>query len=738
MTYTIMLPENADSGQSPESSPPTGKSMRYTIELPEASVADRLGATGKEIGRQAGLTARHVIEGATALPAMLASPINSALGLTAPQAAVSRFLTSIGLPEPRDETERVVADISSGMVGAGGLAGAAGRFAGPIAKTLATAPGASVIGGGSSGAGMGIARESDVGPWGQLAAGLAGGFAAPATAGIAAEIAQAGGRSLSQLAHPFFRAGREKIVGNTLDRLALDPVAARANLADVPEFVSGSLPTTAQASADLGLLSAERALASANPQFAARKSTNIAARNRALDEIAGTPEELRALEAQRASDAAENYGRARGDVPRKTAEVQAEIADLQRRPAFQEAVRRAVSSLRNQGDDIATEGKPRAPRYSEIDPSQDDLITAIRKLGGLNPADEAIGSLAKANPFPPDPRFGPVWTAQSKMGSMSGSRGHSLDRMAQQLEQYGYPVRTPDDLMESIVESGMGRQTFSNSRDIGAAMAAEDPLASAIKGLTEQLGARNAPAAKVDFAQNGVKLAHETKLQLDDMIEHATTRGNANEARVLLGVRDKLLNLMERDDFSPAYREARQTYARQSVPINQMETGQRIQKQARLPGPDVTGEAILSQTKWQNIVGKNIDELGRTMSPEHIKTLKAIGQDLDRASLSDTAGRAAGSNTFQNLSVANVIGAGLGGKLANNAIAQSLLRPIGWLYKLPEAQVQDLLTQAMLSPSIARALMAKARPSNVDYLAAALKDKARSLGIGVSVGTATQ
>src|SRR5207237_10270389 len=75
-----------------------------------------------------------------------------------------------------------------------------------------------------------------------------------------------------------------------------------------------------------------------------------------------------------------------------------------------------------------------------VNPATDDIVTAVRKLGGINPNDEAVGSLAKANPFNPDPRFGPVWRQPGYTGSgVTGtSSGHSLDRMAELLSQYGY------------------------------------------------------------------------------------------------------------------------------------------------------------------------------------------------------------------------------------------------------------------------------------------------------------
>ena len=82
-----------------------------------------------------------------------------------------------------------------------------------------------------------------------------------------------------------------------------------------------------------------------------------------------------------------------------------------------------------------------------------------------------------------------------------------------------------------------------------------------------------------------------------------------------------------------------------------------------------------------------------------------------------------------------MIGAALGESAANNPIAQTLTRPLQWLYKIPEAEVKELLVQAMLDPKLAQALMSKGTPGNVYFVAAALRDKARAIGIGAAGGT---
>ena len=130
---------------------------------------------------------------------------------------------------------------------------------------------------------------------------------------------------------------------------------------------------------------------------------------------------------------------------------------------------------------------------SGVDPAKDDVITAIRKFGGINPGDEAGVRWAKANPFPPDPRYGAVWRNPSTGTSSSNKlvAGHSLDDMAAKLKQAGYIEEAdPNLVMDKIADSTMGGPQYSAYYE----HTASDPLATAISQLTEQLAVKNAPA----------------------------------------------------------------------------------------------------------------------------------------------------------------------------------------------------------------------------------------------------
>lgn len=188
---------------------------------------------------------------------------------------------------------------------------------------------------------------------------------------------------------------------------------------------------------------------------------------------------------------------------------------------------------------------------------------------------------------------------------------------------------------------------------------------------------------------------------------------------------------------APGFKDYLSKYRELSTPVNQMNILQDIKSRAMLAAPDVkTGFDFISQPKWSQAVQNpaNREELMKVLSPQQMRNLDLITADLDRgAATSSTAIKSIGSDTFQNMSTANMIGAFLG-KKANNPFMQTITRPLGWLYKLPEAAVKKTLTDAMLDPSMAARLMQKATPTNVQSISVNLMQKAILSGYGDLLG----
>lgn len=323
----------------------TQEEMAYALrQLPEKypgtpSIADQL-------LRQAGLTARAVgpvgvgaLGGAAlagppgaavgalgvGLGQMVGDPLvglyNRAMGtnVPTPSQSMESLMTKAGLPEPATPTERVVQDITrsaasatgfargAGQMGATMLAGRqmAGQPAGiapEILKLLAQYPAQQVSGAALAGGAGGMLREGDVGTAGQMAGSLAAGMVAPG--GPKLPLTQRIVAAPKTLVQPFTEEGRQVMIGSVLNKLATNPQAAQARLAEAAPLVPGVRPTTAATAFDPGLAAAEtsiRGLDVAGSQFGQRLSENQQALLDAYRRLSGGPGSIPRAEAKRAS-----------------------------------------------------------------------------------------------------------------------------------------------------------------------------------------------------------------------------------------------------------------------------------------------------------------------------------------------------------------------------------------------------------------------------------------------------
>jgi len=276
-----------------------------TQSMPMGSVDDLM--------RQLGLTARAGITGATSIPTMMADAltglVNAGTGkqtMMPSSKGLQNLLDYIGLPKPQSAQERVVQDITSGLAGVAGPAAVAGRMV-PAAKEFFTTNLPAQVGSAAGAAGLsGYAREEDVGPMGQLLASLAGGVGgAGGMVGSTKQMREANipavMRTAQEFVRPLTEGGREVITGKVLRSLAREPETAIENIAAFRPTVPGYQPTTAQASRDIGLISAEtpiRGLATGGP-FEAQQYQANQARLAIVDRMAKDEEALKQAIAKR-------------------------------------------------------------------------------------------------------------------------------------------------------------------------------------------------------------------------------------------------------------------------------------------------------------------------------------------------------------------------------------------------------------------------------------------------------
>ena len=267
---------------------------------------------GQDLARQLGLTARAGATGAAGLPLIAGDALNTLINLISggvgkvtgaeipqlqmPSRVLQRGLTQAGVPEPETKGEKVIQDITSAISGVAapaalvqrGLAVGQKAIAQPsvaekfFVENLPLQMSAAVGGAGASAAGR---EYADVGAGGQLGLAMLGGMVAPGTVSTAIPAA---GRAVRETVRPFTQAGREVITGNVLRQLAREPETAITRMQEFQPQVPGYTPTTAQASRDVGLISAEtpiRAL-DVTGKFAAQASEANKARMAIIDRLA--------------------------------------------------------------------------------------------------------------------------------------------------------------------------------------------------------------------------------------------------------------------------------------------------------------------------------------------------------------------------------------------------------------------------------------------------------------------
>jgi hypothetical protein len=183
------------------------------------------------------------------------------------------------------------------------------------------------------------------------------------------------------------------------------------------------------------------------------------------------------------------------------------------------------------------------------------------------------------------------------------------------------------------------------------------------------------------------------------------------------------------------YKDYLSKYAASSKGIERLEAAQQFKSKvlSTTPDPSRANDYLISQPKFLNAI--RAAEKETKLSNTQLAVLKMVAEDLDSGVL-PRATKVAGSDTFKNMSTANVIG-GLIGKQMFGDVPQALQKvaaPMNWLYNGTDDAIRELLVNAMLDPKLASTLMKKASVMTVEPLNRELQRKALALGYGAAFG----
>jgi hypothetical protein len=183
------------------------------------------------------------------------------------------------------------------------------------------------------------------------------------------------------------------------------------------------------------------------------------------------------------------------------------------------------------------------------------------------------------------------------------------------------------------------------------------------------------------------------------------------------------------------YKDYLSKYAASSRGIERLEAAQQFRGKvlSTTPDPSRANDYLISQPAFTRAI--RAAEKETELSSTQLAVLKRVAEDLDSGVL-PRATKVAGSDTFKNMSTANVIGGMVGKQMFGDVplALQKASAPMNWLYNGTDDAIRELLVNAMLDPKLAATLMKKASVTTVEPLSKELQRKALQLGYGATFG----
>jgi len=368
----------------------------------------------------------------------------------------------------------------------------------------------------------------------------------------------------------------------------------------------------------------------------------------------------------------------------------------------------------------------------------DDYKPAI---GGYKPttaqASRDVGLIAAETPIRAMDTTG-QFAAQASQANKA--RMTILDRMAKDADSVTQAITKRDEVTAPLREAAFAASTETPEQIQSAISLIANKQINDI--LSSDVGKRSTVQNAMKFAQDSIARAdsvgslYEVRKDL-----RAASQGLLDKEGSAFSLASKELNSVIRavddviDSSAPGYKDYLSKYAQASKGIEKLEAAQTFRSKvlSTVPDPINVGDYMISQPSFQRAIRATAKDTN--LSDMQVRVLGKVGRDLDDGVL-NRSGKVPGSDTFKNLSTANVIG-GIIGKQMFGEVPSSInkvVAPLNWLYNGTDDQIRELLVQSMLDPKLASKLLTKAANSNVEPLSKELQKKAISIGYGASFG----
>lgn len=195
---------------------------------------------------------------------------------------------------------------------------------------------------------------------------------------------------------------------------------------------------------------------------------------------------------------------------------------------------------------------------------------------------------------------------------------------------------------------------------------------------------------------------------------------------------------------APGYRDYLRQYAAASTGIERMQAAQKFRREVLGTVPVVTdpsnvAEYMLMQPKFVKAIrDAEADKQLSGLSKTQLAVLKRVGQDLDEGAITRLTAEP-GSNTFKNLSIANVVGSIIGKQMFGEIPAAAQkgaggAMALNFLYGAPDDAIRAVIVDAMLDPKLAARMMRRATNAELIPISQELQRRALRLGYGQVFG----
>jgi hypothetical protein len=695
---------------------PKSVSQEKAEERPQTSFWDQTVANISALPRQAGLTGRYALEGAGDIGSMLLSPVQVPMSMAsqamggAPVANMRQMATKLAdvlrLPTPQNKSEEIVGDITRGMVGGmtgAGVAGSLAQKAAPLLNLRSAIPGVAATELAATPVATTAAPTMTQQVASQMAANptlqaVTGGVASGAGSALekagAPVATQVGGSLLSSLVPGAASGVASK--GYQLAKAGVQPLYEGGRNQILANTLRNLLPDEQVGPIVERLETATPLLTGSNPTAAeVANSGGIAALQRAAAQAFPEPYTQRGLEQSSA-----RVGALRNIAQDEQALAAAETA---RKVASQPLYTAAASST------------------NQVDPTR--VVRLIDRIAESNPANKAlINSLNDIReglfqPYTAEQRGADAW---KELNTALTKRMSDADSNA---------VKQARTVMDRVKKGSI---------DANEGLAQLKGLSATSKTGTEALDYAVAQLKTPDYV-----LRDNPKhiiSSIDNIKTLLANQENSYVKRELLTVKKALEHQLGK--ATPEFKQAEQTFAQMSRPINQMAIGQELLNKMQPALADYGALGSETAARYANAL-RNANQtaktatgfkgatLENTMNPEQLQTLDAIAQDLARKANAQNLGRGVGSNTYQNLAMQNMAHqAGLPMGLLELPVVG---RGMNWLYKNADEKMQEALAKALLNPQETAALIRSAKPANRETIADILRNMTRGGAVGSSV-----